>query len=401
MTDNKRAIVVATVACFLGFEINDIKILESLGYTVYVATNFDTYEYMHDTLREAGVSDRHQLQVDFTRSPFTTKVPEAYFELVKILDKGHFTLMHCHTPVGGVIGRLAAKHYNACHRGRGSLTNSDGQEEQHPLKVIYTAHGFHFYDGAPKKNWLIYYPIERHMSRYTDVLITINHEDYHRAKNEFHAKKTVYVPGVGVDTAKFATVPVDRDDKRKSLGVALDDIMLLSVGELNENKNHQVVIRALADIVSKSPVPDDTHIRYFIAGQGPMKDELQQLIKELGLQDKVTLLGYRDDVAELLKAADIYILPSLREGLNVSLMEAMSAGKPCIASDIRGNRDCIVPGKGGELFEPQSVESCRYAIEAMCQKDLSPMTQYNKRKIRAFDLSVVEKNYENLIRGGV
>lgn len=389
---NKKAIVVCTVACFLGFEINDIKILESLGYTIYVATNFDTYEYMHDTLREAGVSDRHQLQVDFTRSPFTAKVPESYFELMKILNKGHFLLMHCHTPVGGVIGRMAAKKYNSAQERKG----------EEPMKVIYTAHGFHFYYGAPKKNWLLYYPVEKALSKYTDVLITINKEDYHRAKKDFHARKTVYVPGVGVDTRRFESVSasIDSSVKREELGIEKNVILLLSIGELNVNKNHRAVIEALGKLQRTGKI-DDTHIVYMIAGTGEKKSELGKLA--LAENVDVRFLGYRNDVSELLTAADLYILPSIREGLNVSLMEAMASGTPCLASDIRGNVDLIDPGKGGVLFNPTDVNSVMESIasEIETRDKWQQQGLYNQKKIRGFDLSVVETDYEKLIRGGV
>lgn len=388
---NKRAIIVCTVGCFLDFELNDIKILKSLGYAVYVATNFDSYEYMHQTLLEVGVSYCHQLQVDFTRSPFTSKVMRSFFELVKILDRGHFSLMHCHTPVGGVIGRLAAKRYNDMQLRKG----------KEPMKVIYTAHGFHFYDGAPKKNWLLYYPVEKALSKYTDVLITINKEDFHRAKKDFHAKKTIYVPGVGVDTKKFESVStsIDRDAKREELCIDKDDILLLSIGELNENKNHRVVINALGEL-KKAGRSNNNRIVYMIAGTGDTKPELEELAKIENVD--VRFLGYRNDISELLTAADLYILPSIREGLNVSLMEAMASGTPCLASNIRGNVDLIDQDKGGQLFNPVDIDSVMSAIikEIESRDKWQQQGNYNQKKIRGFDLSVVEADYEKLIRGG-
>lgn len=398
-TTEKKALVVCTVACFLTFELNDIRILKSLGYKVYVATNFDTYEEQHDEVEEAGVPLERQYQVDFTRSPFTPQLMKAYKQLKYIVFNGHFDLIHCHTPVGGVIARLVAKKYNESicrynHQIRSSRIKN--KKEVTAVKVIYTAHGFHFFDGAPVKNWIMFYPIEKYLSKYTDVLITINKEDYKRAREKFFAKKVVYVPGVGVDTKKFASVAgtIDREAKRQELGVGASDIMLLSVGELNENKNHSAVIKALGQLLRQGKMQN---VKYMIAGSGDKEDELRTLAREEGVD--LELLGYRHDISELMTACDFYILPSLREGLNVSLMEAMASGTPCLCSRIRGNVDLIDAGKGGELFEPSNVDSIVDAISKECTLAAGQQTNqgcYNLEKIKAFDLSIVESDCKKL-----
>ena len=382
---DKRAIVVSTIAAFLGFELNDIQILESLGYTVYVATNFNTYEDMHDKLTDIGVRENHQLQVDFTRSPFTAEIPKAYFELEKILEKGQFNLMHCHTPVGGVLGRLAAKHYN----------------DRHPDKrmtVIYTAHGFHFYDGAPKKNWMLYYPIEKQLSKYTDVLITINHEDYHRASEKFFAKKTVYIPGVGIDTNKIANTIVDKDQMRIGLGIPKEAFLIMSVGELSKRKNQILVLQALAKIKDENSADFD-RIHYLMVGKGDQKKVYQDYIRTHNMSDNIHMIGYREDVYDLLKISDTFIFPSKQEGLPVALLEAMASGTGIICSNIRGNTDCIDADKGGLLFPPSSVTECKAAIQlAMSDKDFRRKCgQYNADKVQMFDQSVVMQKYRKVI----
>ena len=256
------------------------------------------------------------------RSPLSKSNLEAVKELKKIVFENHYDIVHCHTPIAGVCTRLACKSFR-----------------KNGLKVIYTAHGFHFYKGAPIKNWLVYYPIEKYCSRFTDVLITINREDYALAKKKMKAQKTEYVPGVGIDVDKFRNTVVDRTAKRKELGIPENAFLLFSVGELNANKNHQIVIRALAQL-------NDSNIHYMIAGKGDLHDELICLANRLGVAKQVHLLGYRKDVAELYKTADVDAFPSIREGLGLAAIEGMAAGLPLVCSDNRGTKEYAINGKG-------------------------------------------------------
>lgn len=363
----KNALVVCTVGCFLVFELNDISILQDMGYTVHVATNFNGYDEMYAKIKEMHVVIH---QVDFARSPFKITNAIAYRQLKAVMGKNEYNLMHCHTPVGGVLARLAARPY----RKKG-------------MKVIYTAHGFHFFKGAPIKNWLLFYPIEKWLSRYTDVLITINHEDYERAKKQFYAKRVEYIPGVGVDVDAFSNVVDTKENIRKRLNIPENVFMLLSVGELNVNKNHQVVIKALAAL-------KDERIHYYIAGEGAKEEYLRQLAEKLGVGKQVHLLGYRTDVAELLRASDIFIFPSKREGLSVALMEAMVLKLPIVASDIRGNRDLIDHEKSGYLFDVDSahaeLELGKYIRKLADSEQLGKnMGMQAYEKVKEFGMNVV------------
>ena len=223
----KKAMIIATVYSFVShFEKNDIKILQELGYEIVVASNYEEYKGELEDL------DIEKLDIPFTRNPVSLKNMKAFSKLNKYLKENKIDLIHCHTPVGGVAGRILGR-WNKIPR------------------IIYTAHGFHFFDGAPKINWLIYYPIEKILSKFTDTLITINKEDYERAK-AFYAKNVEYIPGVGIDVEKIQSVKVDKEQKRKELGLSMDDIILLSVGELSSRKNHITPIRALAEINNKN-----------------------------------------------------------------------------------------------------------------------------------------------------
>lgn len=335
----KKVLFVATVGSFFSFECNDMKILQSLRYEVHIAANLRLSE--HDDFQANGII-RHQ--VDFARIPWSKTNLNAYKQLRKIFAEAHFDLVHCHTPMGGVLGRLTALKY------RKSGT-----------KIIYTAHGFHFYKGAPIKNWLLYYPVEWICAWWTDVLITINKEDYARAKKHMHAKRVEYIPGVGVDMKKFSAhkhSETERLEMRRELGLSAKSFVLLSVGELQSRKNHKVVIEALAEL-------QNPNISYLIAGEGELREAYQNLIDEKGLSDSVKLLGFRSDIAELCEIADCFVHPSVREGLGIAPLEGMASGLPLISAKINGILDYTEDGKTGCCVDPRSVEEMKNAIIKM------------------------------------
>ena len=308
--------------------------------------------------------------ISCSRSPFSLGNIEAIRELKKIVQDNHYDIVHCHTPIAAFCTRLACK-----------------KVRKTGVKVFYTAHGFHFYTGAPFVNWLIYYPIEWICSFWTDVLITINTEDFERAKKRFHARKTEYVPGVGVDITKFAQRENGRDRIRKEFNLK-DEFVLLSVGELNKNKNQEAVIRAIAGMP----------IVYIIVGIGTLEQHLKELSEECG--SRVILTGFRNDVADFYDVADAYILPSIREGLNVSLMEAMASSLPCLAGQIRGNTD-LLDEAGGFLFDPLDNSNIKSAIEKMIvSRNRETMGIHNYEKIRNFDLSSVNEKISNKYNWG-
>lgn len=365
----KNALVVCTVAGFLNFELNDIKILKDMGYQVHVATNFDGFENQKTVLDGLDVI---RYQVDFERSPFNKKNVEAYRQLLDIMRKTHFHLVHCHTPVGGVLARMAAKKY----RKKGT-------------KVIYTAHGFHFFKGAPLKNWLLYYPVEWICAWWTDVLITINREDFERAGKHMHAKGVEYVPGVGVDMEKFKFHAVSRNNMKKEWNIPKDAFILLSVGEINRNKNHQLVIRALSQI-------KDIQIQYFIAGTGGEIENNRQIAKQLNVEDRVHFLGYRHDIAQLDSEADIFVLPSLREGLPLAGIEALACGTLVIGMKTRGINEYVLEGVTGYTFQ-NTPESCASAIRRALSLLSGEGVHENCRKeAQKYSKDIVEKRMRML-----
>jgi len=384
----KQALIIASVASMIDqFNMPNIRLLQKLGYHVEVACNFtigntcsqEKIAQLRKTLSEMKVDC---FQIDFERS--ITKIAQnikAYKELKAIAAQKKYDIIHCHSPIGGFIGRLVFKNY----RKQGS-------------KVIYTAHGFHFYKGASLKNWLFYYPVERLCAHWTDVLITINKEDYALAQKKFKAKQIVYVPGVGIDVTKFANTVVDKAKKRQDIGVPDDAFLLLSVGELSKRKNHETVIRALAQL-------DNSNIHYVIAGQGDLFDYLIKLAKDLKVYNQIHLLGFRTDAAELYKVTDLLVFPSYQEGLPVSVMEAMASGLPCIVSKIRGNVD-LINCDGGALCSLDSCEDFSKAISEY-ENNLTigkEKGEYNRMVAQKFDISniniMMQNIYESISENG-
>ena len=334
-----RILYVTTIGRTTRFFEPFIKELIAAGHQVDFATN-EEGSAVPDVYRELGCQ---VFRVAFSRSPLSSGNLKAIKSVKKIVSDGNYDIVHCHTPVASLATRLACK----------KIRKKTG------LKVFYTAHGFHFYKGAPLKSWLIYYPIEWLCSFFTDLLITINSEDYDRAQKRLHAKRTAYVPGVGIDVERFAEAKVDRAEKRAELGIPEDAFLLISVGELNRNKNHEIVIRALA----KLRRPD---IHYMIAGKGPLEEHLRSLANESGIGDNIHLLGYRHDIPELYKTADADVFPSIREGLGLAALEGMAAGLPLICSDNRGTRE-YAPSYDVPGFDPmcRDVNMFAEAIERL------------------------------------
>ena len=311
-----KILYITTVGMTMRFFESVIGKLTKAGHTVDLACNTKAYP-VPDFYTENGYL---VIDLDCERTPFSAGNARAVKQIRRAVAENGYDIVHCHTPIAGFCARAACRKFR-----------KDG------LRVFYTAHGFHFYRGCPAKNRAIFYPAEKISSKRTDTLITINKEDFDFAKEHFRSCRVEYVPGVGIDTKYFRDRECDRAAKRRELGVPPDAFLALSVGELNENKDHASVIDALSKV-------GDASIYYAVAGEGPMRAALEEKIKALGLFGRVLLPGQREDVPDLYKCADLFIHPSHREGLPVSLMEAKAAGLPCIVSDVRGCRDLYNAG---------------------------------------------------------
>jgi len=349
------------------FLLPHIKHLQDAGNTVECACAktgfwFDELKQKHDLVMH---------ETSFSRSPYKfLQNKRAFKKLKDIVQNGKFDLIHCHQPVGGVMGRrVGAK----CG-----------------VPVLYIAHGFHFFKGAPLHYNLIYKTIEKRYAKKTDALVTMNEEDFVAAK-KFKAKRVYKINGIGFEPTKMSAIPYDKKELQTELGLSDDDVVLISVGELNKNKNHKVVIEAVAKLEAKN-------VKYIVCGQGPRLEEYKTLIKELGAYDRVKLLGYRKDVRNILKISDVFIMPSFREGLPMSMMEAMYEGLPIITSSIRGCVDLVADNDNGLLVDLKDKDGFLRAIKKLADdKELRTMMgKRNKEIIKEFYIEEVLKQMENI-----
>ena len=328
-----KVLYVATVVKthIMEFHIPYLEMFKEMGWETAVAARND-YNDSKDC--KIPYCD-HYYDIPIERQPFRLKNLIAYKKLKRIIDDGEYDIIHCHTPMGAALTRLAA-----------------GRARKKGSKVFYTAHGFHFYKGAPFINWLVYYPVEKILARMTDVLITINKEDYERAKS-FKAGRVEYIPGIGIDNEKFRYNSENRCAIRRELGIKESDFVILTVGELIPRKNHKVVLETILDLKNKNLLGN---IKYVICGSGKLESELKSWTNQTGLSDSVIFAGYRKDVEKFYSTADLFVFMSKQEGLPVALMEAMAAGLPAVCSDIRGNKDLITDGYNGFLIHSNVEE---------------------------------------------
>lgn len=346
------------------FHIPYLKWFKEQGWETWVAARND----YPDGVCEIPYCD-HYVDVPFSRSPYNLAEHIHATRLLKdLMSDTYFDLVHTHTPVGGVLTRLAAKGT----RRRGT-------------KVLYTAHGFHFYKGAPLSAWLIWYPIERYMSRHADALITINEEDYARAQ-QFSAGKTYFTHGTGVDVSVFGAQEIKEEQAstKRELLKGEDGTLLLAIGDVNRNKNHKVLLDALIGL------PENCHLA--IAGVGPLQEKLERRASKAGLAERVTFLGFRDDVPKLLNACDIFCMPSKREGLSISLVEGMASETLCLGSAVRGVSDLLA--KTPEcLVGDNSASGWTAAIGrilSMKNRDAIIARQYNSSSKYALENTLAE-----------
>lgn len=339
----KKLLVTSTDLMMVQFLVPHIIYLSQNGYDIEIACS-DVGGRMKE-IREklcGYVNAIHTVRL--VRNPFNFKNLKGYRDLKEIIENGHYDIIWTNEPVMGVATRLAAI-----------------SERKKHTKVVYMVHGFHFFKGAPKLNWMIYYPIERLMASKTDVIVTVNQEDYKRAQ-KMNVKQVEYIHGIGINTARL-TSKEEQNNIRAELKLKDEDFIVLSVGELNKNKNQKVIIKALAEL-------NDSNIHYILCGKGDEEQNLRTLCQKLSISNNVHFLGYRTDVVDICAQANVFVMPSLREGLPVASLEAMYCGLPLITSNIRGLVDIMKDGVTGYLCNPCDEKAFAKAI-----KDLSTNKQ--------------------------
>lgn len=373
----KKALVVASTAGFIrGFLLHDMQLLQQKGYEVHCATNakamvlFDANELFPSL----GIAFH---QVDFSsNSPLSKDSIIAAKQFKRLINEYQFDFIHCHTPIVGAIVRLMSI----------SLRRKG-------CRIIYTTHGLAFPKGSDFKSKMIYGGTEWLCSWLTDAVITINHDDYNTMK-KMGCRKVFHINGVGVDTAKYHNVQVDRKQYRAELGVAEDDIMVLTVGELSARKNQQVIIRALAQL-------EDPRYIFVICGKAMVGNDTYDSMVELAkkLNVRVRFLGFRTDIPEICQCADIAVLPSKREGLGLAGIEALASGIPVVGASVQGIKDYVIDGKTGYLCTPTDEKQFAEKIKMLSDPDLrNSMRNACISKAEEFRTDVSWKQMEDIYK---
>lgn len=331
----KKILFVATISGhFYYFHLHVFKYFKEQGWQVDVAA--------HGDIDLPFCDNRYEIPI--ARKPFDKSNLAAYKELKKIIEENNYDIIHCHTPMGGVLTRLAAR-----------------RQRKKGTAVIYTAHGFHFFKGASFKNWLVYYPIEYFLSRITDCLITINSEDYSFAQSRLKAGRTERVNGVGYNDERYFPFPAERKMQLKAeKGYDREEKLLIYVAELNLNKNQGMLIDLLARLRKKG-----INARLLLAGTDNFNGAYREKAEKEGVSDFVEFLGQREDIDELLNVSDVAVASSLREGLPVNIMEALACGLPAVVTDNRGHRELVEDGVNGYIVSPDDVDGMTEKTERL------------------------------------
>ena len=375
MEKNNKVLFVATVTGHINkFHLPYLKLFKDHGWEVQVATGDD---------KEVKDYCDKKYNVGIKRNPLKIGNIKSIRKLRKVIDDEKFDIIHCHTPMGAVVARLAARK----------------ARKKYGTRVIYTAHGFHFFKGAPLKNWLLFYPIEKWLAKYTDTLITINNEDYELAKRKFgkRCKDIRYVPGVGIDVNRFKIKfsEVEKSDLRESLGLKKDDFILACVARLDRNKNQGFLINVMQELVKEK---DNIHL--LLAGKDEINGYYQNLVKEKNLDKNVHFLGSRNDVPEILSITNIVLSASKREGLPVNVMEAFASEVPVVALKCRGMEDLVVNGENGFIVENynENIKSFAKQIIELCndKKLCEQICKNNEIKAIDYDIVSIEKKMNDI-----
>ena len=369
----KKLLITSTDLMMIQFLVPHVRHLSENGIHVEIACS-EVGGRMDDVRQALAGFAKAIHTVRLERSPVSPNNLKGYGDMKRLLAENHYDIIWTNEPVMGVVTRLAARKLRKAG-----------------TKVIYMCHGFHFFRGASLPSWLIFYPVERFMSRFCDMIVTINHEDEARAKT-FHCPRVEHIDGIGVDLERMK-LTCAREEKRAELGVAADEIMLLSVGELQTRKNHETMIRALAML-------GNPKVKYIICGRGELLEHLQRLSRELGIEQQVQFLGYRLDIPDIMNAADIYGHPSRREGLGLACLEAMNVGLPLVTSNVQGIPDYVENGVTGFLCDPTDVRRFADYLKTLVEDRTvrEDIGRYNREFVRKYHISRSQQQVLELLR---
>lgn len=356
----------------------NIKALKEIGAIIYLAANFgtDTPREKNNTqfVAECKRDGINIIDIPFRRGGFITNIFQIPV-LNKFLKREKFDIVHVHTETGGFMLRLSCLIQSKCN-----------------TKFVYTPHGMSFWKGSSLKSQLVYRPLERWICSAMDMNLGMNMEEVENLE-QWNKRTAHYVHGVGLDVARMQNPVRSREQMREEFGLTESDKFIASIGELDDNKNHITVIKALATLGRKD-------FKYVVCGVGPNKDMLLAEAEHMGLKENVILAGYRSDIPDVLNAADIFVFPSFHEGMPVSALEAMACGLPIICSEIRGNVDIIREGDNGYLFQPSDVETLARKLEYLLDdaEKRKVMGLKNKENVKDFSLESVTEELKRIYK---
>lgn len=364
-----KVLFVSHTTNFIKFNLPYLKWFQEQGWIVHYASAEE--EPFPD-----GICDAH-FRIAFQRSPYNSDNMRAYKQMKRLINSQNYQLIHCHTPVGGAVTRLAAR--DARKKG---------------TKVIYTAHGFHFYRGAPKRNWMLYYPIEKYLSRYTDCLITMNEEDYQLAFSKLHPGLIEKIDGVGVNLSSFFPVSNDQKNRlRQQYSFNTDDFILIYTAEFITRKGHDFLINILPELRKEIP-----ELKVILCGTGELFSKIQQKVSALHINDIVLFTGYCDNINEMCNMADALVSVSLQEGLPINIIEGMAVGLPIVCAKIRGQVDIIQDGINGLLYTNENSKEIITKITNLYNNYVlrDKMAQYNLNDVKRYSLDNALKNMQRV-----
>lgn len=281
----------------------------------------------------SGISN--MFDIKFPRKFDLRELINSYKQLSLVLSNEQYVLVHCHTPIPSMLVRLAAR-----------------KSRKKGTKVLYTAHGFHFYKGASMLRWILFYTAEFILSKFTDGIVTINKEDFGYINGKMLHLKSWYIPGIGVNSKRF--VPVSSHEKiiiRHEYGFSHHDFLVLYTAEFIPRKNHEFILAAVKKLGDTIP-----NLKILFAGKGIKQTEIIEMSKNLHVENRVDFLGFRDDIEKICSIVDVGISASKHEGLGLGLVEQMFCKVPVIATIDRGHKELVDNDYNGYLFEQNNVD---------------------------------------------
>lgn len=347
---------------FSVFHLPYIILLRMQGHEVHLAAN---------GIEEKIDSANRQILIPFGRSPVDKNNIKAYLELKNLIENEKYNLVYCHTSIASAITRLACLNI----RKNGNT------------KLLYVVHGFDFSKYSSLKSWLMYFPLERFLSRFTDGMVTINKEDYNLIfEKKFKNKDTFLINGIGINSERLKdATKLSKMNLRDEYGYDERDFILIYIAEFIHRKNHKFIIDSTPILKSKIP-----NLRILFVGKGQLMDDMQGVVREMNLSAYISFLGFRSDIGNLICLSDVGVSSSKLEGLGLNIAEAQFCGLPVVATHDKGHEELIQHGFNGYLFPVNDKDKFIEYIETLYLNEVlrKSFGKNASEFVKKFDISV-------------